>query len=179
MTTPQSQELSHTGAATPDGARAAVAIEGPGTLVQIPMRWGDMDPYGHVNNVEVVRMLEEARIAAFGIPVGTGNQVIPPVVPLFDSLPEGTQALIAEHRIKYLKALEYRNVPAPVRVWVVKAAGAALILGIEIHDSATGEVCVRAHTQLAFYDPATKRVLRLTKEQQALLEPWSGPALFR
>lgn len=153
--------------------------EGPGAVVGIPMRWGDMDPYGHVNNVEVVRMLEEARIAAFGIPVGTGDQVIPPVVPLFDSLPDGTQALIAEHRIKYLKALEYRNVPAPVRVWIVKAAGAALILGLEIHDSASGEVCVRAHTQLAFYDPGQRRVLRLSKEQQALLEPWSGPALFR
>ncbi|HSL35354.1 MAG TPA: acyl-CoA thioesterase, partial [Arthrobacter sp.] len=24
-------------------------------LVQIPMRWGDMDAYGHINNVQVVR----------------------------------------------------------------------------------------------------------------------------
>lgn len=170
MTTSPRQDHSH----TPDEATR----QAPGTLVQIPMRWGDMDPYGHVNNVEVVRMLEEARIAAFGIPVGTGEQVIPPVVPLFDTLPEGTQALIAEHRIKYLKALEYRNVPAPVRVWIVKAAGAALILGIEILDSATGAVCVRAHTQLAFYDPAQQRVLRLTRDQQEALNPWSGPPLF-
>ncbi|MDO5617819.1 acyl-CoA thioesterase [Kocuria sp.] len=143
------------------------------------MRWGDMDSYGHVNNVEVVRMLEEARIAAFGVPVGTGVQVVPPVVPLFDTLPDGTQALIAEHRIKYLKALEYCNVPAPVRVWIVRAAGAALILGLEIYDAATGQICVRAHTQLAFFDPAEQRVLRLTEQQRTVLQPWSGPSLFR
>ncbi|WP_349361683.1 thioesterase family protein [Paenarthrobacter sp. PH39-S1] len=32
------------------------------------MRWGDMDAYGHINNVEVIRILEEARIHAFGPP---------------------------------------------------------------------------------------------------------------
>lgn len=172
MTMPDALDTSHTRNPHDLG-------EGPGTVVGIPMRWGDMDPYGHVNNVEVVRILEEARIAAFGIPVGTGDQVVPPAVPLFDTLPVGTQALIAEHRIKYLKALEYRNVPAPVRVWVVKAAGAALILGIEVHDAATGEVCIRAHTQLALYDPAEQRVLRLTAQQREVLEPWGGPPLFR
>lgn len=186
MTTPDPQDLAHT-PANGEIAAAPVAVApdsvgigpGPGTVVLIPMRWGDMDSYGHVNNVEVVRMLEEARIAAFGVPVGAGHQVRPPVVPLFDTLPDGTQALIAEHRIKYLKALEYRNVAAPVRVWIVRAAGAALILGIEIHDAATGQVCVRAHTQLAFFDPAEQRVLRLTKQQQEALEPWAGPPLFR
>ncbi|HET6240986.1 MAG TPA: thioesterase family protein, partial [Arthrobacter sp.] len=40
--------------------------------VQVPMRWGDMDAYGHINNVQIVRILEEARIAAFGPPRGPG-----------------------------------------------------------------------------------------------------------
>lgn len=177
MTTPNPQDLAHTPASA--HITAAGQDDGPGTVVRIPMRWGDMDSYGHVNNVEVVRMLEEARIAAFGVPVGAGHQVVPPVVPIFDTLPEGTQALVAEHRVKYVKALEYRNAPAPVRVRVVRAAGAALVLGLEIHDAATGQVCVRAHTQLAFFDPAEQRVLRLTKQQQEALEPWAGPPLFR
>ena len=102
----------------------------------VPLRWGDMDPYGHVNNVEVIRALEEARIAAFGVPVGTGEQVVPPRIPLFSVLPEGTQALIAEHRVKYLRPLEYRNEPVDVRVWVVSARAATLVLGFEILDSA-------------------------------------------
>ena len=33
--------------------------------VPVPVRWGDLDAYGHVNNVAVLQLLEEARIAAF------------------------------------------------------------------------------------------------------------------
>ena len=144
----------------------------------VPLRWGDMDPYGHVNNVEVIRVLEEARIAAFGVPVGTGEQVAPPKIPLFSALPEGTQALIAEHRVKYLRPLEYRNVPVDVRVWVVAAKAATLALGFEILDSADGAACVRAQTQLAFFVPGSGTVLRITPEQRELLEPYTAPSPF-
>ena len=151
---------------------------GRAVLCPVPLRWGDMDPYGHVNNVEVIRVLEEARIAAFGVPVGTGEQVVPPRIPLFSVLPEGTQALIAEHRVKYLRPLEYRNVPVDVRVWVVAAKAATLVLGFEILDSADGAACVRAQTQLAFFVPDSRTVLRITREQRELLEPFTGPSPF-
>lgn len=154
------------------------ADDEPGALVQVPMRWGDMDVYGHINNVEVVRMLEEARIAAFGIPVGTGEQAVAPVVPVFDELPDGTQALVVEQRVRYLRPVEYRNVPALARVRVVKAIGATMILGIEILDSTTGEPCVRAHTQLAFFDPVEQTVRRMTAHQRQVVQPYVGPALL-
>lgn len=38
---------------------------GVSTTVQIHLRWGDMDAYGHVNNVQIVRLMEEARVLAF------------------------------------------------------------------------------------------------------------------
>lgn len=150
-----------------------------GVLCRVPMRWGDMDPYGHVNNVEVVRLLEEARIAALGVPVGTGDQVEPPLIPFFSELPEGTQALITENRIKYLQPLEYRNTPVEIRVWVVSARGGALTLGFEISDVVTRRACVRAETRLAFFVPATGTVLRISAEQQDLLAPHAGPHVFR
>lgn len=145
---------------------------------QVPLRWGDMDPYGHVNNVEVIRVLEEARLAAFGVPVGTGEQIAPAEIPFFSVLPEGTQALIAEHRVRYLRPLNYRNVPVDVRVWVVSARAATLILGFEILDAADGAPCVRAQTQLALFMPHTQTVLRMTREQKELLEPYTAPSPF-
>lgn len=93
-------------------------------------------------------------------------------------LPEGTQALIAEHRVKYLRPLAYRNVPVDVRVWVVSARAATLVLGFEILDFADGAPCVRAQTQLAFYLPSTRTVVRLTPEQRELLEPYTAPSPF-
>ncbi|WP_289232492.1 acyl-CoA thioesterase [Barrientosiimonas endolithica] len=32
--------------------------------VDVPLRWSDMDALRHVNNVQIVRLLEEARVAA-------------------------------------------------------------------------------------------------------------------
>lgn len=34
-------------------------------FVPVQLRWSDLDAYGHVNNVEMFRILEEARITAF------------------------------------------------------------------------------------------------------------------
>jgi len=36
--------------------------------VPIPLRWSDFDAYAHVNNAEMLRLLEEARIQAFWRP---------------------------------------------------------------------------------------------------------------
>ncbi|MEN2744936.1 acyl-CoA thioesterase [Sinomonas halotolerans] len=142
------------------------------------MRWGDMDAYGHINNVEILRMLEEARIAAFGPPGGTGAAGIEPLVPLFSAVPDGTLALVVEHRVRYLRPLDYRNVPAEVDVWVSGVKAAALTLDYVVHDPVDGHECVRATTQLAFVHEPTGRLMRLSEEQRAQLALYTGPGLF-
>lgn len=50
--------------------------------VEIGVRWGDMDAYGHVNNAMYMRYLEEARcqmLAAMGISL-EGNRIAPVVI---------------------------------------------------------------------------------------------------
>src|SRR5450830_1738683 len=37
----------------------------------IPIRWGDMDAFGHVNNTEFFRYMEQARIEWFSHSLGT------------------------------------------------------------------------------------------------------------
>jgi acyl-CoA thioester hydrolase len=142
------------------------------------MRWGDMDAYGHVNNVQIVRMLEEARIAAFGPPGGTGAAGVEPPVALFSAVPDGMLALVVEHRVRYVRPLDYRNVPAEVDVWVSNLKAAALTLDYVVHDPVDGYECVRATTQLAFVDERSGRLVRLTDEQRSRLAPYVGPGLF-
>ncbi|WP_304010025.1 acyl-CoA thioesterase [Rothia mucilaginosa] len=70
--------------------------------VNVPARWGDMDAYGHVNNVAMLSIMEEARVALFGPPPSSGEKptVAPnPPLPHIDKVPEGGQAHNAEHRI--------------------------------------------------------------------------------
>ncbi|MGO4584132.1 acyl-CoA thioesterase [Arthrobacter sp. 2RAF6] len=136
------------------------------------MRWGDMDAYGHINNVQIVRMLEEARIAAFGPPRGPGLPGVEPPVSVFDSVEDGVMTLVVEHKVRYVRTLEYRNIPAVVEIWVGAVKGASFDLHYVIKDPVTGQDCVNASTHLAFVDESTGRVRRLTPEQKQQLAPY-------
>ncbi|GHD10311.1 thioesterase [Zhihengliuella salsuginis] len=146
--------------------------------VEVPMRWADMDAYGHINNVNLVRMMEEARIAAFGVPGGTGRPGAEPAVDLFTSVPADTQTLVVEHRVRYVRPLDYRNVPAPIDVWVSAVKAASFDLSYTFRDPVDGHECVRATTTLAFYSTAAERLLRIPAERRAALREFLGDPLF-
>jgi acyl-CoA thioester hydrolase len=90
-------------------------------------------------------------------------------VPLFSEVPEGTLALVVEHKIRYVRTLEYRNVPALVQLWIGAVKGASFDIHYLVQDPVTREDCVRATSHLAFVEEATGRVLRLTPEQKEAL----------
>lgn len=143
------------------------------------MRWADMDAYGHINNVNLLRMLEEARIAAFGVPGGTGKVGNEPMVALFSAVPAGTQTLVVEHRVRYAAPLDYRNVPAEVDVWISAVKPASFDIAYEIHDPVDGGVCVRATTTLAFFSTGESRLMRIPAERREALAEFLGEPVFR
>ncbi|GAA1162564.1 acyl-CoA thioesterase [Nesterenkonia sandarakina] len=165
--------------APPEPAGARADPSGVRLRTQVPLRWGDMDAYGHINNVEVLRLLEEARIRAFGAPAHTGSPVGEPLAPLFNELPRHAQALVIEHRVRYLASLEYRDVPAQIDVWVTQLKGAGLTLAYEIRDGVDGTRCVIAETQLAFFDTEAHRLLRLSTQQREQAAAHQGQSPFR
>lgn len=144
----------------------------PSLRVEVPMRWGDMDAYGHVNNVNLIRLMEEARIGGFGVPGGTGAPGTTPKADIFSAVPAGTQILVVEHRVRYLRPLEYRNVPVNVDLWVANIKPASFDICYEFRDPVEDHVCVKALTTLAYFDPVTARVQRLSAEER------SGLAIF-
>ncbi len=150
-----------------------------------------MDAYGHINNVQVLRILEEARIIAFGAPAGTGASGTEEGagtaglegstgrVSLFSGIADGVQALVAEHRIRYTASLEYRGVPVLVDVWISSIKPASLTMDYLLVDPVTHEVCARAQTVLAFLDTETGRLVRTTPQQRKQLTGLLGESLFR
>ena len=140
------------------------------------MRWGDMDAYGHINNVQIVRMLEEARIAAFGPPRGAGLPGVEPHVSLFNEVAEGTMALIVDHRIRYVRTLEYRN----------SRRGPGVDRGHQGRQFRHSLPCAGPRNSRglceglkpsAFVDEATGRVLRLTPDRRSGGSPSLNQAL--
>jgi acyl-CoA thioester hydrolase len=91
-------------------------------VAHIPVRWGDMDSYGHVNNTLYIQYLEEARVAWFkrlgidmnNVPQGpvvlqTLHTYLKPVVhpatvvvELYAG-PVGNSSLVVEHRLSTLE----------------------------------------------------------------------------
>ncbi|MDH4585315.1 acyl-CoA thioesterase [Pseudomonas sp. BN415] len=91
-------------------------------VAHIPVRWGDMDSYGHVNNTLYIQYLEEARVAWFerlgiamnNVPQGpvvlqTLHTYLKPVVHPATVVielhagPVGNSSLVVEHRLSTLE----------------------------------------------------------------------------
>lgn len=147
-------------------------------VVEVPMRWGDMDAYGHINNVNSVRLMEEARISALGVPGGTGKNGVPAQTSFLNDVPDGTQVLVVDHRIKYLSPLEYRNVPVRVEVWIANIKGASFDVCYEFFDPVENTLCIKASTTLAYFSPDTQRLLRISSDEKRMMERFSGPPVF-
>src|SRR5690349_21275631 len=96
--------------------------------VPVQLRWSDMDAYGHVNNVELLRLLEEARIEAFWAhpaPADPLGDAAPPAsapadreawpTAVLDAGPGArTATLVARQEVEYLRPLGYRRTPVVV-----------------------------------------------------------------
>ena len=80
--------------------------------ITVPVRWTDLDAYGHVNNAAMVRLLEEARIAAFWQPsdeeIALGASPSPAGL---GAAGVGAQVstVIASQRIEYARSLGHRR----------------------------------------------------------------------
>ena len=112
----------------------------PRTRVLTPLRWSDMDAYGHVNNVQFLRLLEDARVVAFA---AAGSDEGGSVVE--------TGLLVARSQIEYLEPLVYRTAPVAIDLWLTDLAGASFDLGYEVLDEAGADgarprVSARAET---------------------------------
>ena len=66
-------------------------------LLEVPLRWGDMDAMAHLNNVMYFRLMEEARIQWFG---------------QFDlpTLPTGEACILAHVSCDFVRAMTYPGV---------------------------------------------------------------------
>jgi acyl-CoA thioester hydrolase len=80
-----------------------------------------MDAYRHVNNVEVMRLLEEARVRAFGIASPDG------AAPML-----ATGMVVAKHTVEYLLPLDYRLEPVAVDLWIGRVGGASFEVDYEL-----------------------------------------------
>jgi acyl-CoA thioester hydrolase len=147
--------------------------------VPIRLRWSDLDAYGHVNNSEMLRLLEEARILAFWVTeddVTEGDSAIGASTAVLDGRPgAATLTLIARQEIEYLAPVPYLRQPLDVRLWLGKLGGASLDVCYEVYSPAgvTPEVLyARANTTIVLVDAASERPRRINDTERAAWTPY-------
>lgn len=140
----------------------------PRRRIPISLRWSDMDAYGHVNNVQFLRLLEDARVVAFhGHDSDDGGDIV------------STGVVVARHEIDYVMPLHYRPEPVSVDLWVSSISAASFVMQYEVLDDKDGPngpdqpvVYARAESTLVLYDLKAGRPRRFTESERATMQTW-------
>jgi acyl-CoA thioester hydrolase len=127
-----------------------------------PLRWADMDSLGHVNNVEYLRYLEQARVDWM---FETARQAG------VEKFSLGT--VVARHEIHYKRPLVYRAEPVRVEIWVTKIGIASFDCAYEVRDEDV--VYAVAETTLVPFDLESQRPRRISAEERFYLEQYLKP----
>jgi acyl-CoA thioester hydrolase len=155
--------------------------------VPIRLRWSDLDAYAHVNNAEMLRLLEEARIQAFWTndePGGLAPGQTPAAsTAVLDGRPgAATLTLIARLEIEYLAPIPYLRAPIDIQLWIGKLGGASLDVCYEVCSPAGQEpaqVFARATTTIVLVDAVTERPRKINDVERAAWTPYlESPVAF-
>ncbi len=141
--------------------------------VPIPLRWSDFDAYAHVNNAEMLRLLEEARIQAFWRPdegaTGAATAVL-------DARPGAeTISLIARQEIEYLAPIPYMRAPIDIELWIGHIGGASLEVCYELFSPEGVQPRVlftKAATTIVMVTAATGKPQRIPEELREIWAPY-------
>ena len=128
-----------------------------------PLRWADMDSFGHVNNVVYLRYLEQARVEWMFM---TAKQAG------IEEFSLGT--VVARHEIEYKRPLVYRSEPVRIETWVTRIGNASFTVAYELKDE--DFVYAVAQTVLVPYNLAEERPRRVTVEERDYLKPYLAAA---
>lgn len=145
----------------PDSAKPD-ALETFPVVVRLPIQWGDLDAYGHVNNLVYLRWFETAR-AAYAMRVGVG--VLPGA--------EGVGAVIGSIACKYLRQLGFPGeVYSGVRM--TRLSVGTISLQSRIVDAKLGTIAAEGSCDAVLWDYATKQPVAVPDEVRAAVEELEG-----
>jgi acyl-CoA thioester hydrolase len=121
-----------------------------------------MDSYGHVNNVQFLRLLEEARVAMLFVEPKAA-----------DVMTLDGQLVVVRHEIDYTAPLLYRPEPIEIETWVTRIGGASFTVAYEVKDG--DQVYARARTVLAAIAKDTGRARRISADERSWIEAYYEP----
>jgi acyl-CoA thioester hydrolase len=133
--------------------------------VPIPLRWSDMDAFGHVNNTAFLRFFEDARFTAFpAAGVGAGGLM-------------STRALLAaRHEVEYRSPLLYGRHQLTIDIWATRLGTSSVDVAYQAvaEEGGTASVAAVARSRMVMVDVSTGRPAALSEEERAQFTPHLG-----
>ena len=127
-----------------------------------PMRWGDMDAQGHINNAYYLDYLQEARVDFLLAGPPALRQLL------------STGVLVVSHQVEYLQPVQFGDRPLVLDLWVDSVGGSRFGVGYEVFDGET--LAARARTTAVPYDLSSASLRRLHDDERTALSAAIGPA---
>ncbi len=125
-----------------------------------------MDLLGHINNVQIARLFEEARVRAMNAWFGDRRQ-------------GGMGLVVAHQEIEFTASLMYSVEPARCEVVVSRIGGKSFDFACRLID-AQGVTCALNETTVTAIDLGAGRAMELPAELREMLQARQGePAPFR
>jgi len=123
-----------------------------------PLRWSDLDAFGHVNNSRFLTLYEEARVALMFVEARKAGVT---------GFEEGV--VVSRHEIDYVLPVDYTD-PVHIEMWIEEIRPSRFTIAYELFDGAA--VASRARTVCVPFDLANGRPRRLSTAEREFLEPW-------
>ena len=123
-----------------------------------PVRWSDLDAYGHVNNARVLTLYEEARVAMMFVDAREVG---------LTSFEVGI--VIFRHEIDYLRPIDYGR-DIRIEMWIEELRPSRFTVAYELY--AADALASRAKSVCVPFDLVAGRPRRLSDAERAFLTPW-------
>lgn len=141
---------------------------------EIQARLRDVNLGGHVDNVEALRVLDEARLLFFRhAPLEGGSGSDRPG--LFREVPPGIVELVGSQRIDYHAEMRFVAFqPFLVRMWAGHAGRSSFSVSYELRVAPGQPPAIVAESSVVFWDPAAGSSWAISDEVRATLASYTG-----
>lgn len=137
-------------------------MDGYRLVVEVPVRFSDMDAMGHVNNATYLTYLEAARVEYLDRVFGVVD-------------PKEYGVIIARVEIDYKSPASNRETIL-VGCRVESLGGSSIKMDYRLEEKSTGRLVALAKTVTVAYDYAAGRPTRIREEWRAKMEDFDGIA---
>ena len=123
----------------------------------VQLRWSDMDALRHVNNVQFLRFLEDARVQMM---VEAGRR----------TLESELGVVVVRHEIDYRRPLLFRPEPVVVDTWVTHVGRTSYAVAYEVREAHDDVVYATASTVMVCVDLASGAPQPIDERMRGALE---------